>query len=119
MNAKENLKNLTKSIKIERINRDLTQADVAKELGINRNYYSQIEGGMVVKPGEDTLIKLAKFFNFNSDDVLLTYGILASDIIQGILHNPVVIKQLRESDVVYPPQDVVNHGNTNEARNYE
>lgn len=105
---KEDIKNLTKNIKIERINRDLTQADVAKELGINRNYYSQIESGSVVKPSEATLIKLANFFKFDSDDVLLAYGILASDIVQGILHKPVVIKQLRESGIVYVPQDVVD-----------
>jgi len=104
---KKDIKNLTKRIKIERINRDLTQADVAKELGLNRNYYSQIESGIVVKPSEKTLIKMANFYNFDSDEVLLNYGILASDIIQGILEKHIVIKQLRDSGIVRQPQDVV------------
>lgn len=56
-------------IKDLRIDNDLTQAQVAKEIGITQRKYSYIETG--VQPLTDEIIcKLAKLYNTSADYIL-------------------------------------------------
>lgn len=59
-------KRLGKKIKTLREQVSLSQADLARELGINRVVISQIESGLRKTSAEETM-HLAKFFNITSD----------------------------------------------------
>ena len=113
--------NLRNEMKKQRIDRGFTQAQVAAKLSVNTNYYSQIESGYAIKPSEALLIEIANFYGFDTDEFLHLYGRLASDIYNGIMHNPIVISQLRERGIVHPkPQHVVsNVSNESEAHDYD
>jgi len=52
-----------------RIDRDLTQEQIAKELNLKQNTYSQYEIGVIKYP-IDALIKLARFYNTSVDYLL-------------------------------------------------
>ena len=52
-----------------RIDHDLTQEDIAKELNLKQNTYSQYEIGVIKYPVE-VLVKLAKFYNTSLDYLL-------------------------------------------------
>jgi len=52
-----------------RIDRDLTQEDIANELNIKQNTYSQYEIGTIKYP-VDVVVKLAEFYNTSVDYLL-------------------------------------------------
>ena len=52
-----------------RVDRDLTQEKIAKELNLKQNTYSQYEIGVIKYP-VDVLIKLARFYNTSVDYLL-------------------------------------------------
>lgn len=61
-------------MKIERIKelrseKNLSQAQIASVLGIDRSNYSKYELGKL-EPGNDMLIKLAKFYSVTTDYLL-------------------------------------------------
>lgn len=58
-----------KNIKDLREDNDLTQKDLCKILGVAQNTYSQYETGKIPWI-DDTLIKLAKFYNVSTDYLL-------------------------------------------------
>lgn len=52
-----------------RIDRNLTQADIAKELNIKQNTYCQYEIGVLRYP-IDVIVKLARFYDTSVDYLL-------------------------------------------------
>ena len=56
-------------LKFLRENEKITQSELAKELGISQNTYSQYETG-ARQPSLETLIKLAKFYFVSTDYIL-------------------------------------------------
>ena len=58
----------TKIIKDKRLKLNLTQVQVSLALGLNPNYYQQIELGRNL-PSFDTLIKMAKILDINIGDL--------------------------------------------------
>lgn len=63
-----------------RIDRDLTQEDIAQTLGIKQNTYSQYETGVLRYP-VDVFVKLALFYN------------TSMDYLAGITDNPAAYKR--------------------------
>ena len=57
------------NIKALRVDRDISQATIAKYLGIAQNTYSQYESGVRQIP-IDTLVKLCKFYNTSVDYII-------------------------------------------------
>lgn len=64
-----NKKLIGKNIKEARENTNFTQADVAKKLGINVNYYARIERGELI-PSFKVLEAIAKLLKLKSSDIL-------------------------------------------------
>ena len=58
-----------KGLKIQRIKKELTQEQLAKELGLSTHQITTYEQG-VRQPKLDTLKKLAKFFDCSIDELL-------------------------------------------------
>lgn len=58
-----------KQLKEERERKDLSQAEVAKKAGINKNYFARLERGEE-NPSTDTILKIAKALDLKSSDIL-------------------------------------------------
>lgn len=56
-------------LKAARLEKDLTQLDVAKKAGINGNYYAKVERGEA-SLSVITLLKLVKALDLESSDIL-------------------------------------------------
>lgn len=56
-------------LKAARLEKDLTQLDVAKKAGINGNYYAKVERGEA-SLSVITLLKLVKALDLKSSDIL-------------------------------------------------
>lgn len=56
-------------LKAARLEKDLTQLDVAKKAGINGNYYAKVERGEA-SLSVITLLKLVKVLDLESSDIL-------------------------------------------------
>ena len=61
-------KYIARNIKQIRLQKGLTQAELAKKAGINSNYYAKIERSDL-KPSVDTLEKIIKALGVKSSDV--------------------------------------------------
>lgn len=88
------LDRLLKEIKDKREFMKLSKAFVARELNIERGYYSQIEGGCAPKVSEQSLIKIANFYNLNEDRVLWAHGKISSKNIEKLLNRPELIARV-------------------------
>lgn len=58
-----------KTLKKVRKSMGLTQAQVAKKVGISSNYYSMIERGEKENPGTNIMTKIAKVLKLQASDV--------------------------------------------------
>ena len=65
----KNSEQIGKNIKKARANTELTQAEVARKVGINVNYYARIERGEHV-PSLDVLEAIAKVLKIKSSEIL-------------------------------------------------
>ena len=64
----ETTKRVAKKLKEARLNRGLTQIEVAEKAKINSNYYSKIERGQA-KPSIEVYERLAKTLKVSSSDI--------------------------------------------------
>ncbi|MDE6469670.1 MAG: helix-turn-helix domain-containing protein [Eubacterium sp.] len=60
---------LYKKIKELRVDRDITQFEIAKALGISQGNYSFIENGVANLKADD-LVKICRFYNVSADYIL-------------------------------------------------
>jgi len=65
LNKSENVKSL---LKIKREEKNMTQEEVADDLGIGRSHYSSIEGSKK-KPSLDLAKKIADYFSVSMDEL--------------------------------------------------
>ena len=66
--ADSTTKKVAKKLKSLRIDRDLTQADIAKKAEMSTNYYAKIERGEV-RPSADIYERLAKALRVTASDI--------------------------------------------------
>ena len=69
MDKKTLLKRFGKNVKIERIKKDLKQADVAERLGIEQNYIALIEIGRI-NMSLGKILELANALDVHVEDLL-------------------------------------------------
>ena len=62
-------------LKLLRVERDLTQADVAKSIGISRSTYSNIENGKS-NPDFKTLVLLVSFFKIPANEIFFDLNVV-------------------------------------------
>ena len=92
-----NRENLGKGIKHARLNLNYSLRAVAKQLGLSHGYFSKVERGKCAPPSEETLVKIAKLLQINSDLILTTAGKIPSDITDGLLKYPDIILDTRRT----------------------
>ena len=60
---------IAKKLKLVRLEKDLTQLELAEKAGLNVNYYAKVERGEA-KPSVVTLHKILKALGVKSSDIL-------------------------------------------------
>lgn len=60
---------------------------LASELDLNYTYISKLENGKV-KPSEGTIKKIAGYYNYSYDELLLSANKIPDDIIEILRNNP-------------------------------
>lgn len=68
MNADSTTKKIGKKLKEIRLEKGLTQAELAKKADLNANYYAKIERGEV-KPAPEAYEKIAKALKVTAADI--------------------------------------------------
>jgi len=77
--------------------KQLTQKEVAKEVGIDVTYLSKIENGKLDPPAHDKIEKLAKILDVDSDFLITEAGKVPEDITNMIPKNSSKIPKLLRS----------------------
>jgi len=84
--------NLIKSL---RLKKGVSIKKLAPEIGVDYTYISKLENSKVI-PSTKTINKLSEYFNYDSDELLLSAGKLPEDIEDILKNNPnEAIKYLR------------------------
>ena len=65
---------LGEKLKQLRIERELTQRELAQKTGLGRGYLAQLETNVVAKPSADTFLKLARAFNIRPEELYQAAG---------------------------------------------
>ncbi len=58
-----------RNVRLYRLRRDITQAQLARQLGLSRALINRYEGGRV-EPADDTLVAIAQALGVSADDLL-------------------------------------------------
>ncbi len=74
-------------IKRERLNRSLTQRDLAKLVGVGAPHISKIEAGRE-SPSDELLYQIAETFNCDLDELLLSARRLPPDLLETLALDP-------------------------------
>ena len=92
-------KEYNRVLKDLRIDRDLSQEDIASILGYTKQNYSQIESGRILLSIKD-LVALANFYNVNTDYILGLNDNKESSTKKYIYNKGFIAEKLKECRVV-------------------
>lgn len=67
-------KTIGELIKNERIEKGLSQRELAKLIGLHNSVVARIENGEINQPNISILIKISQLFELNLADLLICYG---------------------------------------------
>ena len=75
--------------------KEVSIKQLAKELGLNYTYISKLENSKV-NPSPEVVKKVSHYFNYDSDELMLTADKIPKDIMEILKNNPnEAIKYLR------------------------
>lgn len=78
---------LAKKLKILREKKGVSIKKMAPELGLSYTYLSKLENSKAF-PSYEVIEKIAKYFNYNSDELILAAGKIPKDIEAILRDNP-------------------------------
>lgn len=78
-----------------RLDRHISQRDLAKQIGIDFTYISKIEGGHIAPPSEDVIRKIAQVLNADENDLINQAGKVPAEIKVMLHNNPLLTELLR------------------------
>lgn len=76
-----------KILKSLRIQKGLSIKKLAPEIGLDYTYISKLENSRV-NPSPKVVKKLSRYFNYNSDELLVTAGKIPKDVEDILKNNP-------------------------------
>ena len=74
-------------IRRERLERGMTQRDLAALVGVGVPHISKVEAGRE-NPSDDMLRRVAEVFKCDPDELLLVAGRIAPDLMEGLVADP-------------------------------
>lgn len=80
-------------LKEKRNTNGLSQVKLAKKIGIDKGYLSQVEAGLR-PPSEGLLKALAEYFSINEDEIRYVAGKIPEDIAKILRDNPIKAPEL-------------------------
>jgi transcriptional regulator with XRE-family HTH domain len=80
--------------KLRQQDRRYSVRQVAERVGIQPSYLSKVERGLVLPPGEETLVRLARELELEPDVLLALAGKVSRDLLEVIRKRPLLFAQL-------------------------
>lgn len=92
---KKILDNISKKKKKKRVVHNVSQRELAKNVGVDFTYLSKIENGKLEPPAEDTIKKIADYLGENADHLILLANKVPSDYKEVLKSDPQIPFMLR------------------------
>jgi transcriptional regulator with XRE-family HTH domain len=92
-------------LRLKRLEKRLSQSDIAERVGVSTNYISEIEKGNKTNPSDEIILKLAEVFNLDEDDLFPAFNKLplpARDEIEAYPSLAKAISQLNSDETLSP-----------------
>ncbi|MDE2233704.1 MAG: helix-turn-helix transcriptional regulator [Patescibacteria group bacterium] len=86
---------LSQRLKELRKAKGLTLQDVARRCECSFQYISQLENDMAFRPKLELLYKLAAYYDFSSDTLILEAGKIPQDVYWLVINNPSLLNVIR------------------------
>ena len=90
-----NEENFGQYLKKIRIAHNISQRELAKNIGVDFTYLSKIENGKLEPPAEDTIKKIADCLGENADNLILLANKIPSDYKEVLKSDPQIPFMLR------------------------
>ncbi len=90
---KENFGQYLKKI---RVAHNISQRELAKNVGVDFTYLSKIENGKIEPPAEDTIKKIAEYLGEDADHLILLANKIPSDYKEVLKSDPKIPFMLRQ-----------------------
>lgn len=78
-----------------RLAHNVSQRELAKNIGVDYTYLSKIENGKLEPPAEDTIKKIANYLGENADNLILLANKIPSDYKEVLKSDPQIPFMLR------------------------
>lgn len=79
-----------------RVSHNISQRELANNIGVDYTYLSKIENGKLEPPAEDTIKKIADFLGENADNLILLANKIPSDYKEVLKSDPKIPFMLRQ-----------------------
>lgn len=83
-------------IRHQRLEKKLTQQEVAERVGTSTPYYNKIENAVLPPPGPETLDSLSKALGADRDELYAMAGKIPSDVIDALKGRPNLWRLIRQ-----------------------
>jgi transcriptional regulator with XRE-family HTH domain len=84
-------------LKTKRRDADLSQRELAKQIGVDFSYISKLENDRLPPPAADTIVKICQVLGTEPDEMLALTGKLPTEIQENIASNLSAQQFLREA----------------------
>lgn len=91
-----NEENFGQYLKKIRLEHNISQRELADNIGVDYTYLSKIENGKLEPPAEDTIKKIADFLGEDSDKLILLANKIPSDYKEVLKSDPKIPFMLRQ-----------------------
>lgn len=86
---------LSSRLKTLRKQRKITLKQASERCGCSFQYLQKLESGLAIRPAIDLLYKLAAFYQFSSDILILEAGKVPQDVYYEIVRCPELLELIR------------------------
>ena len=93
-------KTFGQTLKEIRRNKDVTQRQLATDVGVDFSYISKIENNRMPPPAADTIVKICDVLGVSPDDLLAMTGKMPTPIKEAISDKPAAQQFLREAQTM-------------------
>jgi transcriptional regulator with XRE-family HTH domain len=83
-------------LKLKRLEKGYTLETVSKQVGVSINYVSELEKGIKSNPSDDIVVKLAKIYQTDEEDLFLAFNKVPLSTKKEVEEHPALAKALSQ-----------------------
>jgi transcriptional regulator with XRE-family HTH domain len=83
-------------LRLKRVSNKNTLSDIAGKVGVSPNYISEIEKGIKSNPSDEIVVKLAKVFELNEDDLFTAFKKVPLSVKNEVTAHPNLVKAISQ-----------------------